>query len=211
MYPSLGDSDLFREGVEHVRKSDRKLRRVIDAHGMLAFKPHGRVFQSLVHSILSQQLNGNVADIIISRVDALFRPGRISPEKLYLIPPARLKYSGVSPQKLSYLKDLSARIVEGRLDLGHLSEKSDEAIVSKLDEVKGIGPWTAHMVLMFSLGRPDVLPVDDYGIKKAIADVYRLPELPKRQVIQNIAKPWHPFRSVACLYLWKHREAGPRA
>jgi DNA-3-methyladenine glycosylase II len=87
---------------------------------------------------------------------------------------------------------------------------SDEAIISELDEVKGIGPWTAHMVLMFSLGRPDVLPVDDYGIKKAIADLYRLPELPKSQVIQSIAKPWHPFSSVACLYLWKHREAGPR-
>lgn len=201
---------MLREGVEHIRKRDRRIRPLIDAHGTLTFEPQGRVFQSLVHSILSQQLNGNVVDIIVSRVDSLFRPGRISPERLYVMPPAKLRASGVSPQKLGYLKDLSARIVRGELDLKHLSEKSDELIMNELDEVKGIGPWTAHMFLMFSLGRPDVLPVGDYGIQKAIADLYRLPQLPKRKTIEEIAKPWHPFSTVACLYLWKHRDNGPR-
>jgi 3-methyladenine DNA glycosylase/8-oxoguanine DNA glycosylase len=123
--------------------------------------------------------------------------------------PARLRSSGLSPQKLGYLKDLSARIVHGKLDLSHLAEKSDEVIMGELDEVKGVGPWTAHMVLMFSLGRPDVLPVDDYGIRKAVRDVYGLTELPGKRTIESIAAPWHPFSTVACLYLWRHGDQTP--
>ena len=209
MYPTLADPELLRDGIEHVRRSDPALKRLVDAQGVLTFKPQGRAFQSLVESILSQQLNGKVADLIISRVNSLFLPGRLSPEKLYRMPPARLRKTGVSPQKLGYLKDLSARIVGGRLDLRHLSEKSDELILRELDEVKGVGPWTAHMFLMFSLGRPDVLPVDDYGIKKAMSEVYRLPSLPNRGTIESIARPWHPFSTVACLYLWRHKDEGP--
>lgn len=163
----------------------------------------------MVESIISQQLNGKVADLIISRVSSLFRPGRLSAERLYRMSPAKLRSSGLSPQKLSYLRDLSARIVLGKLDLSRLSEKSDEAVMRELDDVKGVGPWTAHMVLMFSLGRPDVLPVDDYGIKKAVRDVYRLPELPGRRVIESIARPWHPFSTVACLYLWRYKDKAP--
>jgi len=163
----------------------------------------------LVESIISQQLNGKVADLIISRVNSLFRSGRPSAERLYRMSPAKLRSSGLSPQKLSYLKDLSARIVHGQLDLSHLAEKSDKVIMRELDEVRGVGPWTAHMVLMFSLGRPDVLPVDDYGIRKAVRDVYRLPELPGKRTIESIARPWHPFSTVACLYLWRHKDQAP--
>jgi len=163
----------------------------------------------LVESIISQQLNGRVADLIISRVNSLFRPGRLSAERLYRMSPAKLRSSGLSPQKLSYLRDLSARIVQGKLDLSHLAEKSDEVIMRELDDVKGVGPWTAHMVLMFSLGRPDVLPVDDYGIRKAVRDVYQLPELPGKRTIESVATPWHPFSTVACLYLWRYKDNVP--
>jgi DNA-3-methyladenine glycosylase II len=203
---TLAERELFLEGVEHIRNCDPALRQLVDAQGAITFRPQGRVFQSLVESIISQQLNGKVADLIISRVNSLFRPGRLSAERLYRMSPAKLKSSGLSPQKLSYLKDLSARIVQGKLDLSHLSEKSDEVIIRELDVVKGVGPWTAHMVLMFSLGRPDVLPVDDYGIKKAVRDVYRLTELPGRRAIESIARPWHPFSTVACLYLWRYKD-----
>jgi 3-methyladenine DNA glycosylase/8-oxoguanine DNA glycosylase len=206
IYPTLADPDLLREGVEHVRRADPALGRLVEAHGSFAFKPQGRVFQSLVESMLSQQLNGKVADLIISRVNSLFHPGRPTAERLHRVSVVRLRSAGVSPQKIGYLKDLSARMVQGKLDLSHIARKSDDVIMRELDEIKGVGPWTAHMVLMFSLGRPDVLPVDDYGIKKAISEVYQLPELPKREAIEIIARPWHPFSTVACLYLWRHRD-----
>jgi DNA-3-methyladenine glycosylase II len=207
VYPTLADPDVLHEGVEHVRRSDPRLGRLVNSSEALVFKPQGRIFQSLVESILSQQLNGRVADLIISRVNSLFRPKRPSAEGLFRMSSSKLRSAGVSPQKLSYLKDLSSRIMEGRLNVNRLSERSDEEIMRELDEVKGVGPWTAHMVLMFSLGRPDVLPVDDYGIKKAVMEVYRLPELPKRAAIESIARPWHPFSTVACLYLWKHKDS----
>ena len=208
MRATLGDPEQLQNGVDHIRRRDPRMRKLVEAHGMLTFRPHGRVFQSLVHSILSQQLNGKVADLIITRVNALFHPGRLSAERLYHMAPDKLRRAGVSPQKIGYLKDLSARVVDRRIDLTHLTPKSDEVIVRELDKIMGVGPWTAHMVLMFSLGRPDVLPVDDLGIKKAVAAVYGLAGLPNRGTIEEIARPWHPYSTVACLYLWKHKDFG---
>lgn len=208
MYPSLSDPGMLKDGAAHLRKSDPKMRILVKEQGVLEFKPRGKLFTSLVESIISQQLNGRVADLIIGRVNGLFLPGRLTPDKLHAVSPSKLRKAGLSPQKLSYLKDLSSRLVRGDLDLAALPKKSDEEIVSVLDDVRGIGPWTAQMVLMFSLGRPDVLPVDDYGIQKAIERVYGLPRLPDRKSIERLAVPWQPYRSLACLYLWSHKDSG---
>ncbi len=206
VYPSLKDSELFEKGVAHVRASDPKIGRLVKKHGVVEFKPGGQAFRGLVESILSQQLNGHAAELITSRVNRLFLPGRVTPEKLYKVSPAKLRAAGVSPQKIGYLKDLSGRIVDRRLDLRRLHEKSDGEILRMLDEVRGVGPWTAQMVLMFVLGRADILPVDDFGIQKAVMLLYGLPEMPDRETMERIAEPWHPYSTIACLYLWRHKD-----
>lgn len=186
-------------------RADATIKKLVEAHGLIAFRPRGRPFDSLVQSILSQQLNGNAAEVIISRTYSLFKPGMPTPERLKRVSTARLRKAGVSPQKASYLKDLAARVADGRLDLSGIARKGDEEIISMMDEVKGVGRWTAQMVLIFSLGRPDVLPVDDFGLRAAIGRAYGLRKLPGPKRIESIAEPWHPFSTVACLYLWRSR------
>jgi len=192
----------LERGTNHVSAADPRMRELVKRHGPLEFKPRGRPFDSIVQSILSQQLNGKAADAIISRTYRLFLPGRPTPEKLKAIPGQKLRRAGVSPQKTTYLKDLARRVADGRLNFSRIAREDDEEIIRAMDEVKGVGRWTAQMFLIFSLGRPDVLPVDDFGIRVAIKKVYGLRELPKADRIEKIAKPWHPYSTVACLYLW---------
>src|SRR6267143_358171 len=206
---SLSDPRLFKAGFDHNRKNDPKLKPILDARGLIKFKTQGEPFESLVESILSQQLAGSAAESIIKKVRGLFPEGVLVASRFRRIDGKRLRAAGVSPQKLTYLKDLSLRVVEKRLDIEALSSLQDEDIVRALDEVKGIGPWTAHMFLIFTLGRPDVLPVDDYGIKKSVQRVYGLDELPKKAVIEKIAEGWHPYCTVASLYLWHSKDSAP--
>ena len=203
---SLADRRMFRAGFEHIKKNDTVLRPILDGRGEIRFEPRGGLFESLVESILSQQLAGAAAEAIIKKVRAIFPDGDLEPNKIRRTDARRLRAAGVSPQKLSYLKDLSTRMVEGRLDLEGLRSQPDQKIVETLDEVRGIGPWTAHMLLIFTLGRPDVLPVDDYGIRKSIQLVYDLADLPKREAIEKLAEKWHPYCTVASLYLWHAKD-----
>lgn len=206
---SLSDPRLFEAGFAHIRKSDPRLKPILDARGLIKFEPQGEPFESLVESILSQQVAGSAAEAIIKKVRGLFPEGALEAHRIRRIDGRRLRAAGVSPQKLTYLKDLSLRVVEKRLDLEALSSLHDDEIVRALDEVKGIGPWTAHMFLIFTLGRPDVLPVDDYGIRTSVQRVYGLGELPKKAEIEKIAEGWHPYCTVASLYLWHSKESAP--
>ena len=206
MMESLGDPTVFAEAINHLSKNDPKLAKIIKTHGQIKFTPEGEMFESLVESMLSQQLAGPAASAIIRKVRALYPKGELEPESLYSTPVRKLRSAGVSPQKVRYLKDLSSRVVKGKLDLESLKTKSDDEMLQRLDEVLGIGPWTVHMLMIFTLGRPDVLPVDDLGIKKGIQNVYRLREMPKREKIEALAKNWHPYCSVASLYLWRHKD-----
>jgi DNA-3-methyladenine glycosylase II len=203
---SLGDARAFKAGYAHVRKSDPQLRPILDARGMLKFKPEGEPFESLVESILSQQLAGSAASAIIKKVRALFPEGELEAKRMHRIDGRKLRAAGVSPQKLTYLKDLAARVVEGTLDLEALESMPDEEIIEVLDEVKGIGPWTVHMFLIFTLGRPNVLPVDDYGIRTSVQRIYGFSELPKKPDIERLAEKWHPYSTVASLYLWHAKD-----
>ena len=187
-----------------MKLKDPALAKIIETQEEFQFVPEGEMFQSLVESILTQQLAWAAASAIIGRVKALYPGGVITAAALYTTPVRKLRKAGVSPQKIRYLKDLSRRVVKGQLDLELLKGSTDLEMLEALDEVLGIGPWTIHMLLIFTLGRPDVLPVDDLGIRKAIQKIYTLPEMPKRDAIEELAKNWHPYCSVASLYLWRY-------
>ncbi len=164
------------------------------------------MFQSLVESILTQQLAWAAASAIIGRVKKLYPGGVFDAESLYSTPVRKLRKAGVSPQKIRYLKDLSRRVVKGKLDLETMKASEDAVLLEALDEVLGIGPWTIHMLLIFTLGRPDVLPVDDLGIRKALQSIYSLPDIPKKEAIEKLAEKWHPYCSIASLYLWRYKD-----
>ena len=202
---SLSDARVFRRGFDHIKKSDRVLGRVLERHGIIEFKPEGDLFESLVESILSQQLAAPAANTIIAKVRSFYPGGRLDAERIFRTPPQRLRSAGVSPQKLSYLKDLSSRVSKGRIELESLRTMDDDEIIRTLDEVRGIGPWTVHMLLIFTLGRPNVLPVDDLAIKKGVQGVYSLKEMPRPAEIERLGERWRPFRTVASLYLWRQR------
>jgi DNA-3-methyladenine glycosylase II len=156
----------------------------------------------LVEAIISQQLNGLVARTIFGRLKTIVNSEPISADSLGQVSVSRMRKAGVSPQKIRYLKDLTSRIRKGQLNLRDLARRSDDEVIRQLDEVKGIGPWTAHMFLLFTLGRTDVLPVDDLGIQKSIQRVYSLRKRPNAERIGEIAESWHPYCSIASLYLW---------
>jgi len=205
MFPCIGEPETFRAGARHVSREDPKIRALVKKHGLIGFEVDGDPFESLVGSILSQQLNGAVARSIFEKLKAI-GSDPISAESLNRIPTSKLRRIGVSPQKISYLKDLSARVVKGQLDLDALKNRSDDEIIRILDEVKGIGPWTAHMFLLFTLGRTDVLPVGDLGIQMSIRKLYALRKDPDAEKIKKIALNWHPYCSVASLYLWRAKD-----
>lgn len=203
---SIGDPVVFKRGLGHLGQNDPRLARLIETHGIIEFSPEGEMFQSLVESILTQQLAWAAASAIIERVKALFPKGVIEAKALYATPTSKLRKAGVSPQKIRYLKDLSRRVAKGKLDLEALKDKENAVLLEVLDEVLGIGPWTIHMLLIFTLGRADVLPVDDLGIRKAVQSLYSLPELPTRNELEDLAKSWHPYCSIASLYLWRYKD-----
>jgi len=201
-FPTIGNPRTFQLGVDHISKSDPKIRTLVKKLGVIDFHLDGDPFESLVEAIISQQLNGAVATTIFGRLKAIVNPETINAESLGRVPVSRMRKVGVSPQKIRYLKDLTSRVLEGKLNLDGLKRSSDDEIIRQLDEVKGIGPWTTHMFLLFTLGRTDVLPVDDLGLQKSIQRVYSLRKRPNAERIRKIAESWHPYCSIASLYLW---------
>jgi DNA-3-methyladenine glycosylase II len=193
-----------RAALEHLSKADNVMSRLIETFGPLELKAHSDYFATLLESIASQQLSSKAADTIIRRIRALV-PGDGAPtaSSILALPDQSLREAGLSWSKVNYVKDLAARTDSGQLDLAHISKMEGEEIIKQLVEVKGIGRWTAEMFLIFSLARPDVLAVDDYGLRAAMKRLYDLPDLPKPLVMRQIAEPWQPYRSYASLYLWR--------
>ncbi|HKT80881.1 MAG TPA: DNA-3-methyladenine glycosylase [Vicinamibacterales bacterium] len=175
----------------------------IGACGM-AGRQHTHHFTALVRAIVSQQLSTKAAATIYARLAALFPDGEVTrPEIVAQLDDATLRGVGLSGQKVAYLRDLSSRIADGRLDLDTLESLSDADVIERLTAVKGFGRWTAEMFLMFRLHRPDVLPVGDLGIVNAVQKMYRLRTRPKPDKLTKIGEAWRPYRSVACWYLWQ--------
>lgn len=174
----------------------------------LAESQHTDPFRALVRAIISQQLSTQAAATIARRFEALF-DGTPTPARVNAAPDDQLRGVGLSGQKLRYMRDLCSRIEGGLLPLAALDRMDDEEVITVLTEVKGIGRWTAEMFLMFRLHRPDVLPVDDLGIVKAVQRAYRMRTLPTPKRLTRLGEEWRPYRSVACWYLWRSLENTP--
>jgi len=197
--------------VEHLRAADAALARVINAVGpfSMELKRAPSIFGALAEAIVYQQLTGKAAATIFARVCALFPRAHRGPtaEQILRVSDDKLRAAGLSRAKLLALRDLARRAADGEIPtLAEAQRMEDDAIVERLTAVRGIGRWTVEMLLIFRLGRPDVLPADDYGIRKGFAVAFRKPDLPGRKDIEKRAARWKPYRTVASWYLWRAAE-----
>lgn len=189
------------EGIGFLRR-DPILDKIIDIVGEYSLKRRSHHFAVLVESIISQQLATSAAEAIFKRFKNLY-PKFPTTSQILATRKSKLRSVDLSGMKVDYLKDLARNIEEGRVKIKLLSRMNDEDVIEHLTQVKGIGRWTAEMFLIFSLGRPDVLPVDDLGLRKGVQMAFSLPELPKSKEVEEIGKKWKPYRSIATWYLWK--------
>ncbi len=192
----------MRKAINHLKKCDPVLRAIIQRVGSFRMEFGEPTFHSLAEAILYQQLNGNAAVTIFKRfTEKTGDP--VTPEGILKLSDAEMRAVGLSKQKTAYLRDLAEKTKAGLLEFERLGELPDEEVIEHLTQVKGVGVWTAHMFLMFTLRRPDVLPTGDYGVQVAIKKHYRKRKLPKPKDMEKIAKAWAPYRSIACWYLWR--------
>jgi len=192
----------MRKAILHLKNSDPVMRSIIERIGPCKLQFGEPVFHSLAEAIVYQQLNGKAAVTIFKRFAAL-AGDPLTPEGILKLTPEKMRAVGLSKQKTSYLFDMAERAHRGELDFARLPTMSDDEVIKHLTQVKGVGVWTAHMFLMFTLRRPNILPTGDYGVRTAIMKHYKKRKLPKPELMERIAKPWAPYRSVACWYLWQ--------
>jgi DNA-3-methyladenine glycosylase II len=200
--------------VAALRAADPVMERLIEEHGAIVRKElraerRGDAYGALLRSIVGQQLSTKAASTIYGRMLDLFDGHAPTPKQLLSANPDAIRAAGLSRPKINYLRDLAKHVENGELELDRLDELSDEKIIEELTAVKGIGEWSAHMFLMFHLGRPDVLPVGDQGIRNAVKTQYRLRKVPDAKRLEKIARPWRPYRTLACLYLWSSLDNVP--
>jgi DNA-3-methyladenine glycosylase II len=192
----------MRKATNHLKKADPVLAAIIEKIGPCQMQFGEPTFHSLAESILYQQLNGKAAVTIFNRFTAA-AGDPLTPGGILKLTDAEMRAVGLSKQKTSYLRDLSEKTKAGLMEFEKLPELSEAEVIEHLTQVKGIGVWTAHMFLMFTLRRPDILPTGDYGIQAAMKKHYKKRKWPKPAVMEKIAKPWVPYRSIACWYLWR--------
>lgn len=207
----------MRKAILHLKKSDPVMRAIIERVGPFRMEFGDPTFHSLAEAIAYQQLNGKAAVTIFKRFTDL-AGDPLTPEGILKLTPEQMRAVGLSKQKSSYLIDMSERAHRGELDFSRIHELSDDQVIEHLTQVKGVGIWTAHMFLMFTLRRPNVLPTGDFGIRMAMHKHYldkrrngsgpskarkRKIILPKPEQMEKIAKSWQPYRSIACWYLWR--------
>jgi DNA-3-methyladenine glycosylase II len=202
------------KAVGTLRAADEVMARLIEEHGALVREDlknerPGDAYGALLRSIVGQQLSTKAARTIYGRMLELFDGHAPTPVQLLAANPDDIRAAGLSRPKINYLRDLAQHVLDGELELERLHELPDEEVIEQLTAVKGIGDWSAHMFLMFHLGRPDVLPVGDQGIRNAIRTQYRLRKLPDAKRMEKIARPWRPYRTLACLYLWSSLDNKP--
>ena len=193
--------------VEHLSRCDKKLARVIKQAGPCPLKPRRGVqpWLALVRSVAFQQLNGNAAETIFNRFLALFPGTRFpTPQQIVRATDAQLRSAGLSGAKTAAIKDIAAKTIAGVVpDRRTIARLSDAEIIERLTTIRGVGPWTVEMLLMFTLGRPDVLPVTDYGVRSGFALIHGLKELPPPKELLAYGERWRPHRSAAAWYLWR--------
>lgn len=192
--------------TRHLKRCDPVLAAVIRQVGPCGYSLQRDRFGMLVRSIVYQQISGAAARTILGRLTDALPERKLAAEGLASLTVEQYRLAGVSKQKASYLQSLAELSLTGDLKLARIGRYADEEIIAQLTQVKGIGVWTAQMFLMFSLGRPDVLPWDDLGVRQAIRKMYGLTEMPSRAESEQIAAPWRPYASVASWYCWRSLE-----
>jgi DNA-3-methyladenine glycosylase II len=202
------------QAVGALRAADEVMARLIDEHGALVRRDlrrerPGDAYGALLRSIVGQQLSTKAAATIYGRMLELFGGHAPTPKQLLAADPDKIRAAGLSRPKINYLRDLAEHVLRGELQLELLDDLPEEEVIEQLTAVKGIGEWSAHMFLMFHLGRPDILPVGDQGIRRAIQVQYGLRKLPDPKRMEKIARPWRPYRTLACLYLWSSLDNKP--
>jgi DNA-3-methyladenine glycosylase II len=201
--------------LDHLARADKTLGRLIRKVGPCTLKPRTRrsPFETLVQSVAYQQLNGAAARTILERVKGLYPNRRFpTPEDLLGTPDERLRSAGLSRAKVAGIKDIAAKRLEGIVpDSRAIRQMSDAEIIERLTVVRGVGPWTVEMLLIFTLGRPDVLPATDYGVRKGFALTYGWKDLPKPGELTDYGERWRPYRTTAAWYFWRALELPWRA
>src|SRR5579862_4813331 len=205
-------AEQLRAAEKHLSKYDKKLAPVIKTSGPCRLKPHTDHYGELVGSIVGQQLSAAAAGTIWRRVLDLFGGKMSTPEDLIKIDDQKLRDVGLTWNKVRYVKDLAQHILDGRLDLNHVSTMPNDQLIEQLTAVKGLGEWSAHMFMMFGLRRLDILPVGDLGIRKAIMKLYVVKARPTPEQIITVSNKnhWHPYESVASWYLWQSLDNSPQ-
>ena len=203
------DPDLLETARRSLRRRDPILGAVIRRVGPCEMRARGDPYRSLLRSVVYQQLAGAAAAAIAGRLRRHFGGRYPRPEVLLAARDADLRGAGLSRQKIATLQAVAAAFADGTLSNRGLRRMGDDEVVEAVTRIKGIGEWTAHMILMFSLGSPDVLPVGDYGVRKGAQHLYGLPALPRRAELEALGERWRPYRSVAAWYLWRSAEGAP--
>lgn len=198
------------DGMRHLR-SDPVLAKLIKQFGAPDLRPHKNYYASLVSSVVSQQLSVKAAQVIENRFLELFKGTFPTPEQIMLVSDDELRAIGFSYAKARYVHDLARHVIDGRVHFDTIDQQSNDEIIAMLTPVKGIGEWTVHMFLIFCVGRLNVLPVGDLGIKNGIQKLYTLPELPSPADVQRVADThdWAPYESVASWYVWRSLDNKP--
>jgi DNA-3-methyladenine glycosylase II len=198
---------MHKKALAHLADVDPTLARVISAVGPCRLKPDraASAFESLVEAVCHQQLTGKAAQTILGRIKALHpRSPFPTPEEIFGTPDDHLRTAGLSRAKVAAVKDISAKTLDGTVPEPKALVKLDDAeLIERLTTIRGVGQWTVEMLLIFKLGRPDVLPIDDFGVRKGFMVAYRKREMPKPAALLKHGERWRPFRSVAAWYLWR--------
>jgi len=196
----------MRKAIRHLQAADPVIGGIIERVGPYRIEFRDPGFETLVKSIVYQQLSGRVASVIFGRLVAAVPGGLLTPESILALRPARMRTQGLSKQKTAYIRDLARLTRDGTVDFAELPALPDAEVIERLTKVKGVGVWTAHMFLIFALRRTNVLPSGDLGIRAAIRKAYGLAELPKPTEIEVLGERWHPYCTVAAWYLWRSLE-----
>jgi DNA-3-methyladenine glycosylase II len=201
----------LKKAAEYLAAHDDKLAPIIASAGLCTIRPHRQYYQELVESIIGQQLSVKAAASIRTRFLELFGGTFPTPETIVRKKPEELRAIGFSWAKAAYILDLAQHMIDGRLQFDSFDSQSNQAIITELTDVKGIGEWTAHMFLMFCMGRLDVLPTGDLGIRNGVRTLYCLDAVPSPQQVIEVAEShhWHPYESVASWYIWQSLDNAP--
>jgi DNA-3-methyladenine glycosylase II len=195
----------MKKALDHLKKSDAILASIIARVGPCKMTYRDPTFEMLARAIVFQQLSTKAARTIYGRLEEA-AGGALTPESIQNLSVGEMRRAGLSRQKLGYIRDLAEHALSGKVDFARLPAMSDEEVIESLTDIKGIGVWTAHMFLLFSLRRPNVLPVGDLGVRTAIQRAYRKRKMPTPKQVEQIAKGWHPYCSYAAWYLWRSLE-----